>query len=273
MEFKFTEGNYDGAYRFGGALEITAHGAQEVESLISHFRLFADMSNVTVLAARIEALQKETLSHVIQSDKRPMYEIYGALDDEFTAPYKKWALDNFGYDGVFPDLEIPRKWAGLIHTNYQARLYTEGEHICFHAFTSSEPWNGRDAHDYAEYRVSDYIAEEFGTRKQEPEFIHAGNNLMKPNPNYLKRHRATPMASNARLKRAFFAWWLENCANDAQKAIVQGNREISEGASYMSAFEFERFENHIYYGRKLNSEGKTSDYKSISFADFAAMGK
>lgn len=265
MEFKFTEGNYEGTFKFGGALTITAHGAQEVESLISHFRLFRDMSDVSVLQARIEALQKETLCHVMQSDKRPMYEVSGALGDEFTAPYKKWALDNFGYEGVFPDLEIPRQWGGLHHTNYQARLHTEGEHICFQAYTSSEPWNGRDAQNYAEFRVTDYIAEEFGTRRQEPEFIHVGNNLMRPNPNYLKRHRATPGASNARLKRAFFVWWLENRANEAQRAIVAGNREIAKDASYMSAFEFERFESRIYYAKTAK------DYKSVSFAEFAAM--
>jgi hypothetical protein len=95
--------------------------------------------------------------------------------------------------------------------------------------------------------------------------------MMKPNPNYLKRHRATPAASNASLKRAFFAWWLENRANEKQKAIVAGNREIAKGASYMSAFDFERFESNIYYGRKLDGDGKTTDYKSISFAKFAEL--
>ncbi len=271
MKFEFAEGAYADDFKFGGALTITAQGANEVESLIKHFRLFNDMSNVSVLQTRIEALQKETLSHVIQSDKRPVYEVSGALDDEFTAPYKKWALECFGFDGVFPDLEIPRQWGGLIHTNYQARLYTDGEHICFEAFTSAQPWNGKSAQDYAQWLVSDYIAEEFGMRRHEPEFIHAGNNMMKPNPNYLMRHRATPAASNARLKRAFFAWWLENCANDKQKAIVAGNREIAKGASYMGAFEFERFESQIYHARKLNSEGKTTDYESITFAKFAAL--
>lgn len=267
MEFKFTELSYEGAFKFGGKLEITANGAQEVESLIDHFRLFKDMSDVTVLQARIEALQKETLSHTLQSDKRPMYEVSSCLDDEFTAPYKKWARENFGYDGVFPDLELPRKWGGLIHTNYQARLYTENEHICFEAFKSSEPWNGRDAQECAESNVKDYIAEEFGTRRHEPEFIPTGfGDNMKPNPNYLRRHRATPMASNAVLKRAFFGWWMETQANDAQKAIVQGNREIAHGAKYMSAFEFERFENRIYYAKTAK------DYKSVSFSEFAAMG-
>lgn len=273
MQFKFTEGNYDGAFRFGGNLTITAHGAQEVESLIQHFRLFNDMSDISVLNLRIEALQNETLSHVLQSDKRPMYQVSGALDYEFTAPYKTWALKNFGYDGVFPNLEIPRKWYGLIHTNYQSHLYTEDEYICFESFTSSEPWAGKDAQEYATSKVTDYIAEEFGTRRHEPEFIGAGNGLMRPNPNYLKRHRATPMASNDRLKRAFFAWWLENCANDAQKTIVQGNREIAKGASYMDSFKFDRFESVIYYGRKIGSDGKTQEYESISFADFAAMSK
>lgn len=266
MKFEFTEGNYSDAFRFGGSLKITAQGAQDVESLIEHFRLFRDMSDVAVLQARIAALQSETLSHIMQSDKRPMYDVATCLDHEFTAPYKKWARDCFGYDGVFPDLEIPRQWGGLIHTNYQARLYTEGEHICVDAFTSSEPWNGKDAQEYAESRVKDCLGEEFGTRRQEPEFIPTGSgNNMKANPNYIKRHRPTPMASNARLKRAFFAWFMDNHASDAQKAIVAGNRDIAKGADYMGAFEFERFENCIYYAKTAK------DYKSVSFAEFAAM--
>lgn len=265
MKFEFTEGNYSDAFRFGGSLKITAQGAQEVESLIKHFRLFSDMSDVAVLQARIAALQSETLAHVLQSDKRPMYEVATCLDDEFIAPYKKWARDCFGYDGVFPDLEIPRKWGGLIYTNYQARLYVECETICVDAFTSSEPWNGKDAQEYAESRVKDYLGEEFGTRRQEPEFIQKGNGQYYRNPNYLKRHSPTPMASNARLKRAFFAWFMDNHASDTQKAIVAGNRDIAKGASYMSAFEFERFENHIYYAKTAK------DYKSVSFAEFAAM--
>lgn len=266
MNYEFTEGNFEGAFKFGGVLAVTAQGAQEVESLISHFRLFKDMSDISTLRARIEALQKETLCHVMQSDKRPIYEVSSALGHEFTMPYKKWALDCFGFDGVFPDLEIPRKWEGLHYTNYQARLYTQDEHICFEAFTSSKPWNGKSAQDYAEYLVSDYIAEEFGARRQEPEFIPAGfGDDMKRNPNYLRRHRATPAATNARLKRAFFAWWLEKHANDAQKAIVAGNQEIAKGASYMGAFDFERFESHIYYAKTAK------DYKAMSFAQFAAL--
>lgn len=265
MKFTFTELDYSGEYRFGGQLEIQAESPGEVESLISHFRLFRDLSDVSELRARIAALESGTMTHVIKSEKRPVYAVSACLDFDFTAPYKEWAKRNFGFDGVFPDLEIPRKWDGLIATNYQARIYTENEHICFDAFTTSEPWNKKNAQDYAESRVVDCVGEEFGTRRQEPEFIDVRNGQYQRNPNYLRRHRATPLASNARLKRAFFEWWMVNCANDAQKAIVAGNREIARGASYMSAFEFERLESHIYY------EKTAKDYKAISFAEFAAL--
>lgn len=273
MEFKFTEGDYTGARKFGGQLAITAQGAQEVESIISHFRLFKDVSDVTTLQARIAALQSETLTHVMQSDKRPMYEVATCLDYEFTEPYKTWARDCFGYDGVFPDLEIPRKWNGLMYSDYRARLYTEGEHICVNAFTSSEPWNGKDAQEYAESCVKDYLGEEFGTRRREPEYIHLRNGMAKPNPDYMKRHRPTPLASNSRLKRAFFDWWMINHASAAQKEIVAGNAQIvSETGGYMDAFRFEGHESHIYHGRKLGKDGKTRDYKSVTFAEFAKLG-
>lgn len=265
MQFTFTESDYEGEYRFGGQLEIKAENAHEVEELIKHFRLFSDVSDVSVLQSRITALQAKTLSHVVRSDKRPVYQVYGCLDHEFTAPYKKWAFDNFGFDGAFPDLEIPRKWGGLLHTNYQARLYIENEYICFEAFTTSQPWNGKDAQEHAQYRVADYIGEEFGCRYHESEFISAGNGLMKHNPNYLKRHEAKPAASNSRLKKAFFDWWMENHANAAQKAIVRGNQEIAKGAKYMSAFEFEKHEYQIFY------EHTGKDYKVMTFAEFAKL--
>lgn len=274
MQFNFTESDYSDAFKFGGRLEFVAETPQEIESLISHFGLFKDVSDVATLEARIAALQSATLSHTIGTDKRPVYEVNGCLDSAFAAPYVEWMQRDLGHNGPLPDLELPRKWGGLIHTNYQARVYTQDGHICFEAFTTSEPWNGKDAQTYAESRVVDCIGEEFGTRYREPEFIQAGNsNHMKRNPDYLKRHRATPLASNATLKKALFAWWLANHANDAQRAIVDGNAAIvAESGDYMSAFLFERPQSHIYHGKHLTPDGKTRDYKAISFADFAALG-
>lgn len=265
MEYIFTEGDYTGDFRFGGELTIKAETAVEVESLIKHFRLFSDVSDVETLKARIAALESSTLAHVIKSDKRPVYEVNGCLEYDFTEPYKKWALRDFGFDGVFPDLEIPRKWDGLIHTNYQSRLYTESEHICFNAYVSAKPWNKKEAQVYAESLVTDYIGEEFGTRRNEPEFIQSRNGHYVKNPNYLRRHRPTPAASNARLKRAFFQWWLATHANAAQKTVYDGNQEIARNASYMSAFEFERASDTIYY------EHTGNDYKAMSFPEFAAL--
>ena len=265
FRFDFQEMDLPNDRRFGGKLTITAESAGAVLSLIDHFRLFRGTSNVESLQARIAALQSATLSHAIYSEKRPVYEIDSALDYDFTKPYCEWALRCFGYDGQFPDLEIPRKWDGLKHTNYQARLYTKDQHICFLTYVQSEPWNKMDANTYAERRAHDYIGEEFGTRYQEPEFKPANNGQYIRNPAYLNRHPAKPSASNPRLKRAFFDWWLETVANDAQKAIVAGNRQIAAGATYMDAFSFERFESHIYY------EKTAKDYKAMSFDQFAKL--
>ena len=274
MKFTFQETPQENdAFQFGGELTICAENAQEVESVVSHFKLFADVSDVDTLKARIQALESGTYSHTMKSAKRPVYGVDACLDYEFTAPYKEWALRCFGYDGVFPDLTIPRKWGGLQYTNYKSRLFTENEHICFEAFTTSEPWNGKDAQTYAESCVLDSIGEEFGTRYHEPEFIQAGNrNHMKQNPDYLRRHPSKPQASNARLKRAFFEWWLTTHANAAQKEVVQGNADIvAETGDYMSAFLFEKYESHIYWGHIPNTDGKRSNYKSLSFPEFAAL--
>lgn len=275
MQFNFTESDYPAPLQFGGRLEFVAETAQEVGNLIKHFRLFPDVSKVETLKARIAALESGTYRHTIGTDKRPAYAVNGCLGAEFSAPYVEWMKRDLGHDGPLPDLELARKWGGLIHTNYQARVYTQGGHICFEAFTTSEPWNGKDAQDYAESCVVDYIGEEFGTRYREPEMIQAGRSgMMKRNPDYLKRHRATPQASNATLKRAVFAWWLERHANAAQRAVVAGNQEIvAESGSYMGGFDFERPQSRIYYGHILGNDGKRQNYKSVTFAEFAALGE
>ena len=274
MKFVFEDKGHEGEFQFGGALTLTAENPSEVQALIDHFKLFSNSSDVSVLQKRIEALQSGTLTHTIYKEKRPVYAVNSCLDFEFIEPYKKWALHNFGFDGVFPDLEIPMKWGGLQYTNYKARLFTQCEHICFEAFTSAEPWAHKSAQDYAEYKVKDCIGEEFGDRYREPEFIQAVRSCcMKRNPNYLKRHAPKPAATNARLKRAFFEWWEHNAANDAQKAIIADNRDIvATTGSYMGAFEFECDQHVIYYGRELNKDGSTRDYKSMRFDEFAKLG-
>lgn len=275
MQFNFTETDESReGYEFGGRLEIKAENALEVSKLIDHFRLFRG-DTVEALQARITALQSDSLSYVEGTEKRPMYAVETSLAWDYSKPYAEWMEKNLGYVGTLPDLDIPRQWDGLKHTNYQAELRLQGEHICFLTYVSSEPWAGKDAQTYAERRAVDYIEEEFGERYHEPEFIQAGNaNFMKRNPNYLKRRRPTPAASNARLKRALFTWWLDTQANEEQRAIVEGNRQIvAETGSYMDAFAFERPDPQIYYGCKVDPEtGKTSDYKSMSFADFAKLG-
>lgn len=265
MRFEFTELDYEGDYKFGGRLALTATTQPEVAALIDHFKLFSDNSDVDVLRQRIDALSSDTLTHTLGTDKRPMYAVSGHLDHAFTAPYTKWAEDNLGYTGPLPELEIPRKWGGIIHTNYQARLHIADGFICFDAFVCAEPWDKKDASTYAEYLVKDYIGEEMGTRRREPEYIVDGRGQYKKNPDYLKRHRPTPSASNARLKLAIFDWWKQHHANAAQLAVIEGNRKVAEGADYMDAFRFERGEVTIHYSKSAKG------YKSMSPSEFAKL--
>lgn len=274
MQFNFTEHEYLDAYKSGGRLEFVAENAQEVKQLASHFKLFSDVSTVKTLKAHIAALKTGTHRHTIGTDKRPVYRVNGRLDISFSTPYVEWMQCELGYNGPLPDLELARKWDGLCHTNYQARIYTFAGHVYFEAFTTSEPWGGKNAQEYAVSRVTDYIGEEFGTRYYEPEMISAGRSgTLKRNPNHLKKHPAKPAANNIILKRTIFAWWLENHANHAQKAIVTGNQEIvnSTGES-MEAFHFDYHQPHIYYEHVLGGDGKIQNYKIITFTEFAAMG-
>lgn len=273
MQFNFTEHDYSDDYQFGGRLEIVAENAEEVNQLNNHFKLFSNTSMIEVLKAHIAALETGTHTHTIGTDKRPVYKVNGYLDTAFSAPYLKWMQRDLGYNGPLPNLELTRKWGGLCYTNYQKRIYTFAGHIHFEAFTTSEPWRGKNAQEYAVSRVTDYIGEEFGTRYHEPEMISAGRSgTLKRNPNYLKRHSATPASNNVILKRTLFAWWLKNHANNAQRAIVKGNQDIVKNTGeYMGAFNFKYHESRIYYGHELKEDGKTLDYKSVTFAEFAAM--
>lgn len=268
MKLLFNETQHDDEnYRFGGTLTFQSENIADAAALVDHFKMYSDVTDIDTLNLRIAALQNPDLRHVIGNGKRPVYEVEACLPFEFTAPYKSWAERDLGYDGTFPDLELPLRWGGLIHTNYQSYVRIQGEHICFLSYTTSKPWAGKSAFDYAENRVIDNIGEEFGTRYSEPEFVPRGRNgAMVRNPDYLKRHRATPFDSNATLKRAFFQWWRDNVANDAQLAIIAGNEEIVAGTGdYMSAFKFERHFDTIYYGRE------DGNYKAMSFTEFAGL--
>lgn len=266
MQFQFTESDYSDAFKFGGRLTLRAESSFEVEKIITHFKLFNTPNDIEALKAKLVVIESGVFEHILGTDKRPIFEVDSALEVEFSTPYQLWAERCFGFRETLPDMEIPRQWNGLKYTNYQERLYVDSGHICFRTFVSSEPWNGKSAQEYAEFRAFDIIQEEFGFRKIEPEMIQIGNGTFKENPNYLKRHKPTPLASNSLFKRAFFAWWVLNRASDAQKEIISCNAEIAAGASYMSAFTFDRYESHIFYAKSAK------DYKSVSFAEFAAMG-
>jgi hypothetical protein len=273
MQFIFTETDDRENYKYGGRLEIKAENVSESAAMVDHFRLFQG-NDVESLEKRIDALKSDDLSQVMGSEKRPAYEVESCLDWEFSEVYAQWMERTLGYDGPLPDLDIPRKWDGLKHTTYQASLTLDGGHICFKAYCTAAPWAGKDAATYAESLVVDYLAEEFGTRRHEPEFIQARNNTWVKNPEYHKRHKATPAASNTRLKRALFAWWIENHANDAQLDVVEGNRKIqAETGPYMSAFAFNGHESTIYHGRKMNKDGETQDFLAMSYAEFAKLGQ
>lgn len=274
MQFNFKETDESREeYRFGGRLTLVAENIAESAELVDHFKLHKG-KDIESLQARISALQDPSLSVTIGTDKRPAYCVETSLPWDFSKPYADWMSRDLGYDGPLPDLDIPRQWGGLKHTNYQAELRLQGEHITFIAYTTSEPWNKKDAQTYAESRVADCISEEFGERYHEPEYIQAGNNMMVRNPDYLKRRKPTPAASNSRLKRALFEWWLSNEATEAQREIVAGNAQIvAETGGYMGAFDFERPHSTIYHGRKMDKDGKTQDYLAMSFSDFARLGK
>lgn len=276
MQFNFTElDKYSGTDReLGGTLELVAHGTVEVCALINHFKLF-DGDAPEQLIERAQAMQLDTLSHTIGNDKRPAYSVTGVLSLAFAEVYRDWMRDTLGYDGPLPDIDIPRKWGGLAYTHYCEQLSIEDGVIRFTAYDTCEPWNGMRADTYSSKKTGDYIAEYVGTRHHEPEYIMSDKGREIKNPNYMKRHNASPAADCTALKVTLFNWWLANHANDAQIQAYDRNQDlVATSGSYMSGFTFKSYRSSYpssFHMPTLDPEKRGKDYDSMTFKEFAAL--
>jgi hypothetical protein len=217
MRFEFEEIDL---VEHSGDVMIRAESEAEVKEVADHFRLFKDDVRGLVAALDAGTLTHRLTAYSSLGNRYRWFEVHGSLDIEFSEPYLALLVNRTGLDtgGILPDLDL--QGPTLRHTHYAVRVWIEQGHICFIAYDSATEWNGRDAATNAEAYVSDYLKEAFGVRHHEPEFIANRAGTYSRNPNYLKRHRPKPAASNKILKDALFQWWLGNHANEAQRAVI-----------------------------------------------------
>jgi hypothetical protein len=217
MRFEFKETQPNG----GGQLTVIAENSKEVVKLAEHFRMF-DKNKPDELLALAAAIVAGTLTYISKPNaKRPWFRIEESLDRAFVEPYMKLLERHTGYKGETPELELtdnhPRR---LCHTHITDTCELTGGLIHFIGYEQAEEWNNKPAEANAHDNMLDYVAEDFGERKHEPEYIDSGCGCMKPNPSYLRRHKATPASKCEWFWDILFQWWLNTRANAKQKDVI-----------------------------------------------------
>lgn len=279
MKIQFTEYtkndpeyNADPAYKYGGFITVTAESLEDSRRIVEYFKL-SNGNDPDSVIARAELLKNPELTHEHRPKKRPYYEVSGSLDVQLFQPYQDWAKQKFGYDGAFPNLQIPFKWAGLRHVFVGISQEIQcHETVCYTVATQAKPWNGRNAQQYAERNVSRYIEEDFGHVEPVREFIEAGNGHYKRNPDYAtgKRNPVQARCTHEGLMKLFAQWWLENGANDAQRDILAKNAELTGKHSRVNFLR----DYGIYYADpagKCNYDGKGLMASHMGISEFAAL--
>lgn len=222
MHFEFTETD---AKTFAGFLTVTAKTPAEVVQVAEHFDLF-DKKTPEALIALADAIKAGTLTHVSKPTKRPWFLVESALDYEFTKPYLELLTKLTGYEGDLPDLDLtPHHPRRLCHTYHTISCELEHGHYAYRVVTQSEPWNGKNAQEYADSSTQDYVEEELGWRPHEPEHIEERGRIIR-NPNYLKRHRAKAGLGSPWLWAVLFRWWLEKYGTQAQRELCEQNAAL-----------------------------------------------
>lgn len=191
-----------------GLLTISAdNNMHEVKEIFDHFRIDT-VENINSLASGFYV-------HIAGSKKRPYYPQSASVPFDFLKPYYDLLERITGYAGEAFEIESPLlrycrggKWGSLCHTHIVTRAFIDANGYHAEGYQAAEDWNGRTGEENAKRYFADYLREPLGFRKQEPEFIRAGNNHLIPNPNYMKRWPVTPKADNATVFELIFNHWL-----------------------------------------------------------------
>ena len=250
----------------GGDLVVTADTAEEVRRLIREYDLFCTKScdvegRLKALLEEKAALEAGTYTHRCEHqdpethrDPHAWYEVEGDLGGDhphlwnskktmtFLEPYLDCMRSHLGFEGPLPDMDLTPKIGPIQFkaTRIVMSLWIKDQVICYKAFDNAGAWNGRDAKDNAAKYTWEHLAEEFGTRRHEPEYISVrgdgGGGLIKHNPDYLKQHKPQPALGSDWLLNCLIAWWRKNIANERQKEVMRLSDELMKKSKLDSNF-------------------------------------
>ncbi len=197
-----------------GTLTIKAETQAEVAELFKHLRL--DIGTQTY----VDALVAGTYTHF--SDEKRRWFPVTTETSSFILPYMDKLESITGFKGTINLPEAP--WNDyhnkLCHTHMVTHAsLLDGVYTCS-GFIQSKDWNKKSAAVNAHERFDEYIRAFLGFTFHEPEFIEAGNHMMKRNPNYPKTHKTEPKMTSRMLWHYIFnTWWIQH-ATEGQNAVV-----------------------------------------------------
>ena len=204
-----------------GSLQITAETAAEVKEIVTHYKLD--------ILQYVDALSAGMLTYEVKPSSRDnsaWFAVSSFVDPAWLKPYMVRLEKITGYYGPTPTIEDTPKYPGspwahnlqYTHIVTQSKITSEG--MVFEGFINCGDWNKKKAAERAVPMFADYVRENLGARKHEPEFISLNNGLFQRNPKYLTRHAPHPECSSSSLFDCLLTWWLNTQATECQKDIM-----------------------------------------------------
>lgn len=285
MRFTFEQTDADDI-KFCGDVSVISESLADTEGIIGGSHGYFERQTSEIDKARI-LIASEGGDHPTYVYRSPSgfrnsqsywFQFESCLDYDFTQPYQDLLerLTGCETDLATVDIDLtPFLTKRLRHTHIVDRIWINNGHICFLGYDSASEWNKKDPFTNAEYSIVDNVGEDCGKRQHEPEHITKGNRIIR-NPDYLKRHPASP-AVNGWLWAAIVAWWRENGANAEQLEILDASTKLTKTnplvkSSYVGGFSC--YDHSIYYPNKngeCNWDSKGTKVAVMNWKEFAAI--
>lgn len=273
LNYKFSE--KDGWHTFGGVLDITANEPASIQALhhLEHFHPTLEQTQEL-----LKAMQEGLYEIKKGSEKRPCFEISGALELEFTQPYFDAMAKYLGYEGrgILPDIQLTG-FDPLCATRILREAILDNGHFCYVCYVTAEPWNGKEAHEYAEQIATRYMKKELGFEPTPREFIENNNGTYRKNPEYGRTQKIVPGLHSEWLWRDLVSWWMKNEATPEQVELIEQDRELHQklfpgltelGKKASGAIDLQYNRGPDYGGLRRDWEGP-----AVSWEEFKQLGK
>lgn len=219
----------------GKALKITATDPAACRELVEHYKLDPFHYAAVAMGGHLEYIDRCS-----KKDNETWFQETVQLGPEWLAPYMKQLERWFGYTGPIPLIENAPIYGGypkqLCHTHMVERAMISPDGYWALGYQQSRDYNGKPAEQRSRQYFHEYVQEDLGDRRHEPEYLALDNGLYRRNPNYLKSHHPHPAAKNERITTALVQWWVANVATPGQKACLEEalatHRSVCKNDSY-----------------------------------------